>query len=86
MDYYASKALGQTDSMIVTDTATYTGTWSFVEALTDTVFATFTTNVTKNSPSTLAVAADWANLTAGEKRFAKITAVKLTSGSVRLYK
>lgn len=74
--------MGQNGGMLITDTAAHTGKWRTMIVLTNASFTTFTSNYTKNSATTLAVAADWGTLAAGTMMSGKFTAVTLAGGSV----
>ena len=77
--------LGHTGPIILTDTTEVTGSFKKIQALTATVFATLTSNYTKNGATTAAAAADFGTLAAGHSIYGKFTTVKLTSGIAILY-
>lgn len=65
------------------DTATYTGEWSAIQAITDTKFHTLTGNVTGLANTLLGSAI---TIPAGVTIFGLFTAIALHSGSVIAYK
>ena len=78
--------MGQKGVILLNDTTSVTGKFRKIYALTNAVFNTLTSDVTKNGTITAAVAADFGTLTAGISLQGKFTVVKLTSGSVLLFK
>lgn len=77
---------GQKGAILLTDTTAITGNFRKIQALTNTVFTTLTSDITKNGTVTAAVAADYGTLAAGHIIYGKFTAVALTSGIAILYK
>lgn len=77
---------GQNGAIIVTDTTAITGNFRAIYVLADTIFATLTSDITKNGSVTAAVAADFGTVPTGTTLYGKFTAVTLTSGKVILYK
>lgn len=79
----AAKAYGGYGSVFVTDTATYTGEYYAIEAISDCVF---TTLVSTNMDNASAWASIPVTLTEGRVLNANFTTVKLASGRAILYK
>ena len=76
---------GQNGAILVTDTTAITGKFRIIVVLADTVFATLTSDITKNGATTASAAADFGTVTKGTVLYGKFTAVTLTSGTVLLY-
>lgn len=83
-DVFLSQA-GQKGGIVLTDTNAETGNWRMIQCLTNTVFATLTSNFTTNGTSTATVGSDYGTVPAGTILYGKFTAVDLTSGLVILY-
>jgi hypothetical protein len=79
-------AMGQKGSILVTDTTAITGKFRTIQVVTDAIFTTLTSDITKNGTVTASVAADFGTLSAGTVLYGKFTAITLTSGKVILYK
>ena len=78
--------LGFFGSTIIDDTNNHNGAWTVIEAVTDTTFATLTSDVTYNSSTVLATGANIGTLTAGSRLYGTFTLVDLATGKVILYK
>lgn len=57
-----------------------------IQCLSDTVFATLTSSTTTNDYTTASVGADYGTVSAGTVLYGRFTDIKLTSGTVILYK
>lgn len=82
---YISETLGLNGSTYITDTATHTGTFGIIQALSDTVIsalvsATFTDGTAVMTGTLAAI-----SLPAGVSLYGSFTSVKLTSGVVVAY-
>ena len=77
--------LGHNNPLLLSSTTAVTGNFKKIQALTNTVFTTLTSNYTANSSTTAAVASDFGTLAAGQSIYGKFTAVTLTSGIAILY-
>lgn len=78
--------LGYHGARIIDNTLAQTGTWTIIEAITDTVFTTLTSDITYNSPTTVATGANIGILPAGTKLYGLFTAITLASGKILAYK
>ena len=78
--------LGFFGARIIDGITAQTGTWTVIEAISDTTFTTLTSDITYNSPSTLATGANIGILTAGSKLYGLFTAITLASGKILAYK
>lgn len=76
---------GQGTVVILTDTTEITGNFTKIQVLSNAVFTTLTSNITKNGIVTASVAADFGTVSAGTILLGKFTTIKLTSGTVILF-
>ena len=76
---------GHNGGIILTDTTEITGNFRIILVLADAVFATLTSDITKNGTSTASAAADFGTVTKGIALYGRFTKVKLTSGTVLVY-
>jgi hypothetical protein len=77
---------GQNGAILLTNTTEITGKFRIILVLADAVFATLTSDITKNGTAVLAVAADFGTVTKGTTLYGHFTTIKLTSGTVLVYK
>ena len=78
--------LGFFGTRIIDDTTAQTGTWTVIEAVSDTIFTTLTSDITYNSPSTVATGANVGILPAGSRLYGLFTTITLASGKILAYK
>jgi len=76
---------GQNGAILLTDTTEVTGKFRIILVLADAVFATLTSDITKNGTSAAAAATDFGTVSKGTVLYGKFTDVKLTSGTVLVY-
>jgi len=79
-------AMGQRASILITDTTAITGKFRAIYVLSDAVFTTLTSDITKNGPTTASVGSDFGTVLSGSVLYGKITAITLASGKVLAYK
>lgn len=78
--------MGQNGGILLNDTTEVTGNFRRIYAITNAVFTTLTSDITKNGDVTAATGADFGTLAAGLSLYGKFTVIKLASGSVLLMK
>jgi hypothetical protein len=79
-------SMGANGSILVTDTTAITGSFRALQVITDCVFTTLTTDITKNGIVTATTGSDWGTLSAGSVIYGRITECTLLSGKVQLFK